>query len=73
MKFRPISHVRSVYKILARVIASILSKVECRDVSPSQHAFIQGRQILDASLIANEGIDFYLKWNHSCVLWEAQY
>jgi len=36
-------------------------------VSPNQHAFIYGLQILDASLIVNEYIDFYLKLNQSGV------
>jgi len=39
-----------------------------RVVSPNQHAFIYGRQILDASLIAKECIDFYLKSNQSSIL-----
>ena len=37
-------------------------------VSPNQRAFISGRQILDASLIANEYIDFYLKSNQLGIL-----
>jgi len=62
-KVKPISFVGSVYKILAKVLASRLRKVVGEVVSPNQHAFISGRQILDASLIANECIDFYLKSN----------
>jgi len=65
---RPISLVGSVYKILAKVLASRLRKVVGKNVSPNQHAFIYGRQILDASLIANECIDFYLKSNQSGIL-----
>jgi len=67
-KFRPISLVGSVYKILAKVLASRLRKVVGKVVSPNQHAFISGRQILDASLIANECIDFYLKSKQSGIL-----
>ena len=37
-------------------------------VGPSQHAFAQGRQIMDASLIANECIDHYLRTNHLGIL-----
>jgi len=64
-KFRPISLVGSVYKIMAKVLASRLRKVVGKVVSPNQHAFISGRQTLDASLIANECIDFYPKSNQS--------
>ena len=37
-------------------------------VNPNQHAFVHGPQILDASLIANECIDYYLKSNQAGVL-----
>jgi len=52
--FRPISLVRSVYKILAKVPASRLRKVVGKVIGPSQHAFVPSHQILDAALIANE-------------------
>ena len=53
-KFRPISLVGSVYKILVKDLASRLRAVVGKVVSPSQHVFVHGRQILDASLIAND-------------------
>ena len=67
-KFRPISLVESVYKILAKVLASRLRSMVAKVVSPNQHAFVHGRQILDAFLIANECIDYYLKSNQAGVL-----
>ena len=42
-KFRPISLVGSVYKILAKVLASKLRIVIGKVVGPYQHAFIAGR------------------------------
>ncbi|RVW38172.1 LINE-1 retrotransposable element ORF2 protein [Vitis vinifera] len=59
--FRPISLLGGVYKLLAKVLSNRVKEVLDKVVSPDQNAFVKGRQILDASLIANEVIDYWLK------------
>ena len=51
----------SLYKLLAKVLANRLKKVMQGLINRAQNAFVEERQIMDASLLANEGIDSLLK------------
>ena len=68
--FRPISLTRSIYKLIAKVLANRLKKVMNKLVNSVQNAFVEGRQILNASLIANEVIDSMLKKKEKGVLYK---
>lgn len=66
--YRPISLIGSIYKIIAKVLANRLKRVMGKLVSNQQNAFIKGRQITDASLIANEVLDWQLKQGNAGLL-----
>ena len=59
--FRPISLVGSIYKLRSKVLARGLRRVIGSLILENQNAFVEGRQILYAVLIANELIDSRLK------------
>ena len=51
-----------------KVLANRQKKVMSRLVNKAQNAFVEDRQILDASLIANEVIDSMVKGNERGIL-----
>ena len=55
--FRPFRRICSIYKLLSKVLTERLKRVMAKLVGSQQLAFIKGRQIMDAALIANEVID----------------
>lgn len=55
--FRPISLVGCIYKHIAKVLAGRLARVLGEVVGECQHALVEGKQILDVVLTANEVVD----------------
>ena len=65
---RPISLVGGLYNILAKVLANRIKRVLSKVISPVQSAFVEGRQILDAVLIANEAVDTIIRRKESGIV-----
>lgn len=53
-RFRPISLCNFTYKVVAKIIASSLSRISERLISPNQRAYVRGRWIAENTVIVQE-------------------
>ena len=67
--YRSISLMGGLYKCIAKVLSNRLKRVMGKLVNVAQNAFVEGRQILDASLIENEEVDSIQKKKERGVLY----
>ncbi|XP_028074760.1 uncharacterized protein LOC114277115 [Camellia sinensis] len=72
-EYRPISLIRSIYKLLSKVLISKLKPVLLEVISETQSAFLGGRNILDGILIANEIIDGWKKAKKKGLLFKLDF
>ncbi|GKV32867.1 hypothetical protein SLEP1_g41432 [Rubroshorea leprosula] len=56
-EYRPISLIGVMYKVISKLLANRLRKVLSKVIGEQQMAFIEGRQLVDGVVIANEVID----------------
>ncbi|MCI03311.1 LINE-1 reverse transcriptase like, partial [Trifolium medium] len=71
--YRPICLVSSMYKILAKVLATRLKKVLGKLISPVQSAFLPNRQILDGVLVVNELLDLAKRRKDKCLMFKVDF
>ncbi|GKU91159.1 hypothetical protein SLEP1_g5069 [Rubroshorea leprosula] len=72
-EFRPISLIGVMYKIVAKLLANRLRQVLDRVIGEQQMAFIEGRQLMDGVVIANEVIDEAKKKKMESFLFKADF
>jgi hypothetical protein len=71
--FRPISLLGCLYKLIAKVLASRLSKVMNTLIAPNQSAFIKGRNLVDGVLVVNELVDLAKRQGNKCLIFKVDF
>lgn len=69
-EFGPINLRRGICKVISKLITERMKSVITKLVDDHQMAFLKGRQILDATLSANELVDSGTKIKKAGILWK---
>ena len=72
-KYRPISLIGCMYKIVAKILAKRLKKVLPAIIDERQTAFIGGRHLLHSVLIANEAVEEAKRCQKPCIVFKVDY
>jgi len=72
-EYRSISLISSIYKIVSKVLAWRLKEVLPTLIDERQSAFIESRQLLHSTLIANEVIHEAKSRNRPCLIFKADF
>ncbi|GKV53163.1 hypothetical protein SLEP1_g59701 [Rubroshorea leprosula] len=72
-EYRPISLIGVIYKIIAKLLANRLQKVLPKVIGDQQMAFIEGTQLVDGVVIANEIIDEVKRKKKRCFLFKVDF
>ena len=72
-EFRPISLIGSVYKIIAKALASRLKRVIGSVIDEIQTGFIEGRNILDGPMIINKVCSWAKKNKNKLFLFKVDF
>jgi len=71
--FKPISLVGCVYKIISKLLSLRLKKVLCKVIDSRQSAFLEGKDLMDSVLVANEVFEEVKRTKKSCVFFKVDY
>jgi hypothetical protein len=71
--FRPISLLGSMYKMVAKVLASRLGVVMGKLISKNQSTFIKGRLLVDGVLTVNELVDVAKRAKEKCMILKVNF
>jgi hypothetical protein len=71
--FRPISLLRCLYMLVAKVLAARLAKVMNSLVASNQSAFIKGRNLVDGVVVVNEVVDLAKGGGKECLIFKVDF
>ena len=72
-EYRPISLVRSLYKIITKLLARRIKVVLPSVIDSRQSAFLEGRHLIHSALAASQVVDEARRKMKRCVIFKVDY